>query len=49
MSLVVTPESAAAQADALLVEWAVNILTSIPESFSTSLSHRAIVQGDTGL
>ena len=49
MSLVVTLESAAAVTDALLLEWAVNILTSTPESFSTFFSHLAIVQGTTGL
>ena len=49
MSLVVTPESAAAVTEALLVEWAVNILISTPESFNTSFSYLAIVQGTTGL
>ena len=49
MSLVVIPESAVAEVDAPLVEWAVKVLMSIPDIFKTSFNHRAIVQGAIGL
>jgi len=49
MSLVVTPESAAADAEAFLVEYAVKIPTSISDNLSTSFNHRAMVHGATGL
>ena len=49
MSLVVIPESAAAEVDAPLVEWAVKVLMSILDIFKTSFNQQAIVQGAIGL
>ena len=49
MSLVVIPESAVAEVDAPLVEWAVKVLMSIPDIYKTSFNQRAIVQGAIGL
>ena len=48
MSLVVTPAAAAANDEAPQTEWAPNIPTLIPACCSISLSHRAMVDEDTG-
>ena len=49
MSLVVNPESAAAETAALLTEWALNTPVSMPALDSIDFSQRATVDEDTGL